>query len=87
MQVVFNGLVLFGISYVHSKATGKHEFLFPRRAACKYRLAEETPGQLAVQGCANKATSYPVCGLPECSYNSLTEERQANLLCVLMDII
>lgn len=59
VQVILNGLVLFDISYLHGKAISKHKFLFLRRAACKYRLAEEKPGKLTVQGCADKGMSYP----------------------------
>ena len=77
VQVILNGLVHFDISYVHGKAISKHKFLFLRRAACKYWLTEEKPGKLTVQGCADTGMSYPVCWLPECSYNSFTEGRKS----------
>lgn len=60
VQVILDGLVLFDISYVHGKAISKHKFCSLRRAACKYRLTEEKPGKLTVQGCADKGMSCPV---------------------------
>lgn len=60
MQVVLNGLVICGISYIHGKAISKYQFIFLRRAACKYRLTEEKCAKLTVQGCADKGMSYPL---------------------------
>lgn len=67
VQVTLNSLVLFDISYIHGKAISKHKFPLLRRAACNYRLAEDKPGKLTVQGCADKGMSHPVYWLPECS--------------------